>query len=165
MSTIDAETDDRTEGATEMGLDHAGLAVLSVDDCLHHLRTARVGRVAFVWDGEPVILPVNHGVDGDAIVFRTSPGSKLAAAEEQLPVAFEVDGFDVDRQTGWSVIVRGTATAVTDPAVTERLTTLGVWPWADSAARRFWVRIRSYEITGRRIPLHSDASDASPATD
>ena len=147
----------RGQHGDEMGTDHAGLDVLPLQDCLHRLGTARVGRVAFVHDGEPVILPVNHGLDGEAVVFRSSPGSKLAAAEDELPVAFEVDGFDVDRQTGWSVVVRGTATRVTDPTVIDRLERLGVWPWARATERRDWVRIRAYEISGRRIPMRTDS--------
>ena len=83
--------------ATPLSLDHSGLGVLSREECLRRIRTARVGRVAFVENGEPVILPVNHGLDGDAVVFRTAPGSKLTAAENDEPVAFEVDAFDVDR--------------------------------------------------------------------
>jgi nitroimidazol reductase NimA-like FMN-containing flavoprotein (pyridoxamine 5'-phosphate oxidase superfamily) len=83
-------------------LDHSGLGVLSNEECLRRLRAARVGRVAFVERGEPVILPVNHGLDGDAVVFLTAPGSKLVAADNELPVAFEVDGYDADRRAGWS---------------------------------------------------------------
>lgn len=150
-------TDGRDAGrSSDMGADHAGLDVLSFDDCLRHLRTARVGRVAFVADGEPVILPVNHGMDGDSIVFRSSPGAKLSAAEDGQPVAFEVDNFDSDRHSGWSVVVRGTASTITDRDEAQRLTRLGVWPWAESVERRHWVRIRPFEITGRQIPPHGD---------
>ncbi|WP_205850193.1 pyridoxamine 5'-phosphate oxidase family protein [Nakamurella flava] len=161
MSATDVETDTptttpRRESGPDMGADHAGLQVLSYDDCLRHLRTARVGRVAFVADGEPVILPVNHGMDGDAVVFRSSPGSKLDAASDEMPVAFEVDNFDADRHSGWSVVVRGTARLVTDRSETQRLTRLGVWPWAESVERRHWIRIRPFEITGRQIPPHGD---------
>ena len=131
--------------------DHAGLAVLPWDDCLDRIRRARVGRVAFLHSGEPVILPVNHEMDNDTIVFRSAPGSKLSAAAQDAPVAFEVDAFDVDRRTGWSVVVRGIATMVGDPAEIARLNTLGVLPWADAVPRAHWIRIRPYEITGRQV--------------
>src|SRR6478735_1772933 len=97
---------------SSLPLDHSGLGVLSTEECLDRLRSARVGRIAFVSDGEPVILPVNHGMDGDVVVFRTDAGSKLIAADDEVPVAFEVDGFDPDRRTGWSVLLRGVATSV-----------------------------------------------------
>jgi len=134
-----------------MPIDHAGLGVLTQDECLHHLRRAQVGRIAFVENGEPVILPVNHGMDGEVVVFRTAPGAKLFAAEAELSVAFEVDGFDVDRRTGWSVVIRGTATAVEDPKDTARLDLLGVEPWADLTERKNWVRIRAFSMTGRQV--------------
>ena len=138
--------------------DHAGLAVLSFDECLDRLRRARVGRVAFVHNGEPLILPVNHDLDRETVVFRTAAGSKLAAAEAETPVAFEVDAFDVERRSGWSVVVRGSATVITDPEEITRLEPLGVWPWADAVDRPHWIRVRPSEITGREI-VHSTSTE------
>lgn len=136
-------------------LDHSGMAVLGIDECLGHLRRSRVGRLAFIERGEPMILPVNHGMDGTSVILRTAPGSKLLAAEDGLSVAFEVDGFDPDRRAGWSVVVRGVASTVDDPAEVSRLNQLGVWPWADMIERNRWVRIRGTSITGRVI-VHPD---------
>lgn len=131
--------------------DHSGMGVLSMEQCLERLGSARVGRIAFMSDGFPVIFPVNHGLDDQSVVFRTADGTKLAAADNEMPVAFEVDGFDADRRSGWSVLVRGTATAVDDPAGMARLAQLRVWPWADAVERVNWVRIAAHEITGRQI--------------
>jgi nitroimidazol reductase NimA-like FMN-containing flavoprotein (pyridoxamine 5'-phosphate oxidase superfamily) len=127
------------------------MGVLSREECLRRLGEAKVGRVAFVESGEPVILPVNHGLDGDSVVFLTAPGSKLMAANNEMPVAFQVDGYDTDRRTGWSVLIRGTATYVENQADRERLNQLGVWPWANPAERTQWVRIRAYSLTGREV--------------
>ena len=132
-------------------LDHAGLAVLPPAECLRRLGAATVGRVAFVEQGEPVILPVNHGMDGDSVVFKTAPGSKLEAADNELPVAFEIDGYDDERRSGWSVVIRGTATTVDDQDEVKRLNSLGVDPWADLAERKNWVRIRAFSLTGREV--------------
>ena len=137
--------------STSLPLDHSGLAVLPKDECMRRLRQARVGRVAFIEQGEPIILPVNHGMDGDAVVFLTAPGSKLLAAEDEIPVAFEVDGYDPDRRAGWSVLVRGSATIVEEQAAVKKLIALGVSPWADLVERRHWVRIKAYSLTGREI--------------
>ncbi len=131
--------------------DHTGMAVLSRDDCLALLAKASLGRLAFVSAGEPVILPVNHAVDGSSVVFRTAPGSKLFAADRETPVAFEVDGHDAEGRRGWSVVVRGVAGHVTDAEVIDRLETLGVRSWAARSQKPHWVRIRTYEITGREI--------------
>ena len=132
-------------------LDRSGLGVLTVEECVDRLRTARVGRLAFFDDGEPMILPVSHGMDGSAVVFRTAPGSKLVVAEQELPVAFEADGIDADRRAGWSVVVRGTARTVDARAEIARLSLIGVWPWADMAERSHWVRIMPRTITGRVV--------------
>ncbi len=132
-------------------LDHSGLEMLPMQECLSRLRSARMGRLAFFSDGYPMILPVNHGMDGDSVVFRTSIGSKLAAAENEMPVAYEVDGIDADRRAGWSVLVRGDARTVDNQAEVARLDRLGVWPFADAVERTHWVRISTYEITGRKI--------------
>ena len=98
--------------------------------------------------GDPAGQP-RHGRRGCRL--RTAPGSKLTAADNEMPVAFEVDGFDEDRRAGWSVVVRGKATSVEEPAQLARLEALGVSPWADLAERSHWVRIRPYLMTGREI--------------
>ena len=113
------------------------MGVLPRDECLFRLRGSRVGRVAFISQGDPVILPVNHGMDGESVIFRTATGTKLLAA-------------DADRRAGWSVMVRGVATSVEDQEEVKRLNLLGVWPWADLVERTHWVRIRTYSMTGRQ---------------
>ena len=139
---------------SEMPLDHSGMAMMSIAECLHQLGSARIGRIAFLSDGYPTILPVNHGMDGDAVVFRTNVGTKLGAAGDELPVAFEVDAIDADRRMGWSVVMRGTAREVDDPAQIAKFKALRLWPFADSVERDHWIRITPYEITGRSI-VHS----------
>lgn len=131
-------------------LDRSGMLVLPVQECLDRLAKAPIGRIALVQNGEPVILPVNHGVDGTSVVFRTPIGSKFFAADRNQPVAFEADEADPELQTGWSVVVRGVAEIVDDPVEVARLDTLGIKAWA-IRSRTDWVRIRSYEITGRQV--------------
>lgn len=131
--------------------DHSGLAVLPYEECLRLLADTPVGRVGFFADGDLVVLPVNHGMDGACIVFRTASGSKLQAAERASVVAFEVDEYDASTRDGWSVVVSGVAEQVLDDADIERLEQLGVRPWAEGRARPCWVRIRPNSVTGRRI--------------
>jgi nitroimidazol reductase NimA-like FMN-containing flavoprotein (pyridoxamine 5'-phosphate oxidase superfamily) len=132
--------------------DHAGLETLPFDACLQLLASVPLGRVGFYADGEMVILPVNHAMDGQDVVFRTARGSKLTAAEEQDLVAFEADDYDQQTRSGWSVLVTGRAAVVYEEAEIQRLDRLDLHPWATAVAHPFWVRIRPTSVTGRRIP-------------
>jgi len=133
--------------------DHRGLRVLGLDECMEHVRSTPLGRLAFVAQGEPVVFPVNHAVDGMDVVFRTTWGSKLQIAETSGPVAFEVDGYDTESESGWSVVVKGTAQLVYESVDTDRYDQLGLRSWADLEGLGFWVRIRPVEITGRAVIL------------
>jgi len=132
--------------------DHAGLEILPFDVCLRLLASVPVGRVGFFSDGEMVILPVNHVVDGQDPVFRTARGSKLSAAECQNLVTFEADEYDEQTRSGWSVLVTGRAEAVYEEAEVERLDGLGLHPWVTATEHPFWIRIRANAVSGRQIP-------------
>jgi uncharacterized protein len=134
-------------------VDHAGLEMLPFEDCLRLLASVPVGRVGFNIDGELVVLPVNHAVDGQDVVFRSARGSKLSAAESLSFVVFEADEYDARSRTGWSVMVNGRAETVYDDTETQSLDALGLAPWANAVDRPFWVRIRPNSITGRLIPV------------
>jgi nitroimidazol reductase NimA-like FMN-containing flavoprotein (pyridoxamine 5'-phosphate oxidase superfamily) len=130
--------------------DHAGLEVLPFETCLRLLDAVSVGRVGFVADGTVTVLPVNFVMDGQSVVFRTAPGSKLASAEDGDSVAFEADNFDDITQSGWSVMVSGRAEVVEDDDDIDRLSRLGLQPWATGQDRPFWIRVRPASVTGRR---------------
>ncbi len=132
--------------------DHAELEILPFDRCLQLLATVPVGRVSFFAEGEIVVLPVNHVMDGQDPVFRTARGSKLSAAEGQNLVAFEADEYDERTQSGWSVLVNGRAQAVYEDAEIQRLSRLGLHPWVTAVERPFWIRIRPTSISGRQTP-------------
>ncbi|HEY6311224.1 MAG TPA: pyridoxamine 5'-phosphate oxidase family protein [Streptosporangiaceae bacterium] len=132
--------------------DHAGLEILPFDRCPQLLATVPVGRVSFFADGEIVVLPVNHVMDGQDPVFRTAAGSKLSAAEGQNLVAFEADEYDTQTQSGWSVLVNGRAHAIYEEPEIQRLSQLGVHPWVSAVDRPFWIRIRPSSVSGRQTP-------------
>jgi nitroimidazol reductase NimA-like FMN-containing flavoprotein (pyridoxamine 5'-phosphate oxidase superfamily) len=132
--------------------DHAGLEILPFDVCLRLLASVPVGRVGFAADGELVILPVNHAIDGQDPVFCTAHGTKLSAAEGQDLVTFEADEYDEQTRSGWSVVVTGRAEVVYDEAEAERLGRLGLHPWVTAVERPFWIRIRATSVSGRQTP-------------
>lgn len=133
-----------------MTTDHGGLEVLGFDECEELLRGEYVGRIAFVDAGEPVILPVNYAYRDGAVLIRTGEGSKLAAAATRPAVAFEIDGYDVDYHTGWSVLVTGVL-EVLDGDEERRYEDVPLRPWADPSERHHWLRVRAHQVTGRRL--------------
>lgn len=132
-------------------VDRNELEVLSYGDCFALLEEVPVGRVAFVSEGDPLILPVNFVLDGRSILFRTAPGAKLEAATRASSVGFEADDWDEETRSGWSVVITGRAEVVDADIEVERLEEIGVDYWADSVDRPFWVRIRPNVVSGRRL--------------
>jgi uncharacterized protein len=142
--------------------DHAGLAILPLDDCWRLLASVPVGRIGFHADGEVVVLPVNHVVDGQSVAFRTAIGSKLSAADGQTQVVFEADDYDAGRRAGWSVVLNGHAQVVYEDPEIEVLNQYGLDPWADQADRPYWVRIRPESVSGRLIAARDSAGVEVP---
>jgi nitroimidazol reductase NimA-like FMN-containing flavoprotein (pyridoxamine 5'-phosphate oxidase superfamily) len=123
---------------------------LTKAECFELLANEHLGRVAVVDDRGPVVFPVNFVLDRRTVVFRTEQGTKLHAAGRGSRVCFEVDRADAVAHTGWSVIVRGEITEVTDRAELERLRELPLQTWAPGVRDRY-VRILPAVLTGRRI--------------
>lgn len=127
------------------------LTSLTADECRALIAPGGVGRVLFVEPGRgPVAIPVNYRMDGADVVFRTSRGAGLAESIRQGPVSFDVDHLDETLGEGWSVLVTGTASVISDPAALERTAALGVEPWA-GGERPVYVRLRVRQVTGRAI--------------
>lgn len=127
------------------------LEVLDEDECLGLLGSAEVGRVGVVVDGQPLIFPVNHVLEGRSVIVRTDSARILGGAS-LAKVAFEVDSFDAGARSGWTVLVEGIGHDVTDAldATSEHLQTVPVTPWAPGPKPRL-LRIDVRTITGRRF--------------
>jgi hypothetical protein len=124
---------------------------ITEDECLRLLATQDMGRLAVVRDGRPEIFPVNYGLDGGDIVFRTDAGTKFDLATMGW-VAFEVDYFDPVSLKGWDVQARGVGRDVTSglDAASTRLRAVEIVPWiVGEKANR--VAILDPVLTGRRL--------------
>ena len=86
---------------------------LSRDECRELLKRGELGRLATAAGGEPDIFPVNYFSDGDRILIRTAPGTKLLELTVHSAVAFETDGYTEDE--AWSVVVHGRADRLMRP--------------------------------------------------
>jgi uncharacterized protein len=129
-----------------------GIQILNRDECLRQLALGSVGRIAFMGDPFPVVLPVNYQlVDAGTepmILVRTSARGAIAGAP--LAVAFEVDGIDLLRETGWSVLAQGAARRLSDVEAERFGERFDLEPWAPGD-RSTWLAIIPIEISGRRL--------------
>ena len=131
-----------------------GLELLTEEQARDLLASGEVGRIGITIGALPAIFPVNYRIIDGAIVFRTSPGSKLSAASEGAVVAFEVDDYQLADQTGWSVLAVGRAEVVRDLTMTFKVLDARLQPLA-GGRRSSIVRIEPTFVSGRRI-VHLD---------
>ncbi len=128
-------------------------AVIHLDrpECLELLQFhAFVGRVGFIADSLPHIIPVNYLADGAGLVFCSAAGGKLSALAQGASVVFEVDDSRALDHSGWSVVVRGTAREITDPDELEFLRRGPLRPWG-VAPSEHWIRVGIEDISGVRV--------------
>ncbi|MET8953351.1 pyridoxamine 5'-phosphate oxidase family protein [Streptomyces sp. NPDC004393] len=130
-----------------------GFRALDRQECLRLLAKVPVGRVVYTRQALPAVLPVNFSLDTDSsVLLRTPANSDLVRAIDGAVVAFETDDFDAVARSGWSVVVTGLATVVTDAAEHERLSRTGPRSWVVTGEGVF-VRIESEMVTGREITV------------
>jgi len=119
-------------------------------ECVELLRAQDVGRVAFVVDDFPVVLPVNYRLIERAelplVAIRTRPGNVIDRAP--MHVAFQVDEIDRSRRQGWSIVIRGVLRHLA-AAMGEQH---DPHPWL-LEDRDSWILIDPATMSGRR--LHS----------
>ena len=137
--------------------------VLPEHTCWMLLRSAEVGRLAVCDEGEVDIFPVNFVVDHGTIVFRTSKGTKLAAAGANPRVAFEVDGYEVETNEAWSVVIKGRTREIT--RLHDRIESyeLPLFPWHGERKDHF-LRITPDSTTGRSFRVNDSTAWSTPIT-
>ena len=129
-----------SRGAKIMDLDRA--------ESLRLLAAKKVGRLAFVTDGVPMIMPMNFTLAGDQLIFRTLAHGSVARAVDNA-VAFEVDDIDDFLEAGWSVVVSGRATLLSE-AELARLHGGEPEPWAEGP-RTLFLAIPIEQVSGRQL--------------
>jgi nitroimidazol reductase NimA-like FMN-containing flavoprotein (pyridoxamine 5'-phosphate oxidase superfamily) len=119
---------------------------LTADECWRLAASVPVGRLA--WSGQlgPAIVPVNFLLAAGRVHVRTAAYSAQARECDDSPVAFEVDQFDAERRTGWSVVLRGRAHLRFGSAAADQQPE--VWP---TGARALLLTIDVVETSGRRV--------------
>jgi uncharacterized protein len=139
----------------------AQAVTLSRAECLELLAATRVGRVVVTLGAEhrPIIRPVNYLFDqtAQAVTFRCATGAKLHSLLRSASACFEIDDYDAEARTGWSVVVYGVSEPVIRPTDILRLERSALDSLAPGTQPE-WILIRATTVTGMRI-------HAAPATD
>lgn len=127
-----------------------GAKVVELDrsESLRLLMAKKVGRLAFVNDGRPTVMPMNFTVSDERIVLRTlAHGSGARAVGSE--VAFEVDDIDDFLEAGWSVVVNGSAQLLNEDEL-KQLHGDEPEPWAEGP-RTLFVAVPIDQISGRQL--------------
>ncbi|MFJ3175330.1 pyridoxamine 5'-phosphate oxidase family protein [Streptomyces roseus] len=127
---------------------------LDRDEALRLLATVSLGRIVFTRHALPAVRPVNHLVDGEDVIIRVHGGGALAAlaAPADAPgvvVAYEADAIDPVTHLGWSVVVTGYASPVSDVEDADRYASR-LCPWVGHPMTGA-LRIRPDLVTGFRL--------------
>lgn len=135
--------------------DSEGLKILTERECRELLGSVALGRIVYTDRALPAVQPVNFVMADGEVVILTSAGSKLAAAARNAVVAFEIDQFNRDISSGWSVVIVGHARVVAEDGEISRLRTLPLRPW-NTAEPAHYIAITPELISGRRLPTPKD---------
>ncbi len=126
---------------------------LSEDECLALIAPGGIGRIGYTGRFGPAVLPVNYRLRDGGVEFRTVRHSPLdedlrtGITDADYKVAFQVDDIDPASRRGWSVLVQGPASHLTE-AEAALAGELDSWAPGD---REMYVRIPVTRVTGRRV--------------
>ena len=127
--------------------------VLSETECRAVLRQSTLGRLATAVGGTVDIVPVNFYSDGQSILLRTAPGTKLLELTINDQVALETDSHN--ETEAWSVVVHGSASQLELREEIDEAEHSPLVTWSPTAMDR-WVRIVPQRITGRWLRRAAD---------
>jgi hypothetical protein len=135
-------------------------------DALALLSTVQLGRIVFTHKALPAVRPVNHLVDGQYVIIRSHLGAApVSAATDCVVVAYEADTIDATHHLGWSVIVTGHASLLTEPEQVHRYQRL-LRSWVDHPEMDQVIQIEAELVTGFRLVADRDddlRADAQPS--
>jgi uncharacterized protein len=129
---------------------HGEFIRLDRAESMRLLATAQVGRLIFTVNSLPAVRLMNFAVVDGLIVLRTAADTTVARKVDDAIVAFEVDDLDAATSSGWSVVVTGRATRVTDPESIARYQAVPLVPWAPGERDQF-VTITTEVVEGRQV--------------
>jgi nitroimidazol reductase NimA-like FMN-containing flavoprotein (pyridoxamine 5'-phosphate oxidase superfamily) len=136
------DSDDRSERHFE---------ALGREQCLDLLESNHLGRVAWQAADLPQILPVTYATHQGSVYFRTTPDGILSELAQPTRVALEVDELDQQTRSGWSIVLHGRTSAVSEPdALADLWAVDSLVPWA-GGNRTLFICIRPDRVSGRVV--------------
>ena len=91
------------------------LDAIGRQQCLDLIESHHLGRIAWQAADLPQILPITYAMHQGSVYFRTLPDGLLAELAQQTSVALEVDELDQQTRSGWSIVLHGHTSAVSEP--------------------------------------------------
>lgn len=119
-------------------------------ECLELLAHEKVGRIGYVTEDGPRIVPVNFALVEGLLVLRTLAYGEVARGALNQQVAFEVDGFDDFLRAGWSVLLVGTARLLDAGELRRQHPADLPDPWAEGP-RTLFLALPLTHLSGRRV--------------
>ena len=130
-----------------------GVAILTRTECFKLLAQASIGRIGASIGALPVILPVHFATYEESVLFRTVPGTKLDAATLGAVVAFQADAYEPLGGTGWSVLLQGIASEVSDDEGDALARSIPIGTWVGMGSNHRLMRIGVANVSGRRFRI------------
>jgi hypothetical protein len=93
---------------------------------------------------------MNYVLAGDHIIVRTVAFGVVARSAIDQKVAFEVDDVDDFLEAGWSVLVTGAGTLLSDDQLQQLKSGASPEPWAEGP-RTLFFSIACEQVSGRRL--------------
>jgi len=123
------------------------LREIDEEECWELLEPRPVGRIAYVDEQGPIVLPVNFVLVDRTVIFRVSAYSVLGRNLPGAAAAFQADEIDEYTRSAWSVLVRGRVEiADTDDLPKEARPR----PWVEGP-RTLFLRLVPTQVSGRRL--------------
>jgi uncharacterized protein len=127
------------------------LDAIGHQQCLDLIESHHLGRIAWQAADLPQILPITYAMHEGSVYFRTLPDGLLAELAQPTSVALEVDELDQQTRSGWSIVLHGHSSVVSEP---DKLADLwasdSLVPWV-SGNRTLFIRIRPDAVAGRIV--------------
>lgn len=135
-----------------MSEDNDVIQKLTDEESLELLSTKTFGRLVVRRKDDMDLFPLNYVVHEGAIYFRTAEGSKLFSLTLNDDVLFEADDVHPETEEAWSVIIKGTARALSSNAEIAEADKLPLKPWLPTLKYNYVV-VTPDSISGRKFHL------------